>query len=65
MKLRHAQYIGPIEALRGERALLKWPEWPEEFDNIEAQFDRLGLENDGVDLSHGWHIFKPSEFELD
>ncbi len=62
MRLRHAEYAGPIEALKGERALLKWPERPEEFDFIEVQFDRLGLENDGVDLSHGWHTFKLSEF---
>lgn len=56
-------YIGPIEALRGQHALLR----QEEPDFLLAQFDDMNLSHPetGEELWHHWHKFRLEEFRLD
>lgn len=37
---------------------LKW-------NQVQAQFDNLELEYNGINLAHGWHIFPLAAFEVD
>lgn len=69
--MRHGIYVGPIESLRGEGALLR--ESPTK-DGVEAQFDgRKDLpphdvgqpKRSGALLTFGWHTFVATDFEED
>lgn len=51
----HGRYVGPIKELQGETALVK--------RDFTAQFDRIGLEYNGVSLWHHWHQFDFNDFE--
>ncbi len=65
----HAEYCGPLEALRGCRAIV-WPDetydLPLEQRTLLAQFDDTGATHPetGVNLALGWHIFPASHFKL-
>lgn len=52
-------YTGSIKELRGQKALLQ--EKPGS-DNVMAQFDDFDARRNGVDLSHGWHLFRRADF---
>ncbi|MDX9698621.1 MAG: hypothetical protein RBT55_03525 [Rhodocyclaceae bacterium] len=61
--MKHGTYVGREEKLKGETALLRInPQLPEQ---VQAQFDNLELEYNGVNLAHGWHIFPLAAFEVD
>lgn len=53
-------YRGDIEELKGETALLR-PKIP---TIVLAQFDNLDLDIEGVSMSHNWHEFPASDFEI-
>ena len=66
--MKHARYIGEIQRLMGEGALVIF----DEADEVLAQFDRMspgdggcGISLNGVDLAHGWHKFSKADFKLD
>lgn len=54
-------YWGEIDDLRGQKALLQ--DVPGS-DSVKAQFDSFDARRRGVDLSHGWHLFRRAEFEV-
>lgn len=64
------RYVGPLAHLKGKEALLQ-PEQPlgpaHKLDDspryVHAQFSDYDARRDGVDLSHGWHRFKETDFE--
>lgn len=57
--MKGATYIGPIESLRGQHALVL-PDKKIGPGGIIAQFDDLSSH-----LSHGWHPFPESDFRYD
>lgn len=70
--MRHGVYVGPVESLRGEKALLR--ESPGSKDDVEAQFDGRSYlspydpdqpRRGGWLLTVGWHTFKATDFEED
>ena len=67
-----AIYIGPIEHLRGETALIR-STGEEPAGVVLAQFDRRGLTHSGKPtadgpltkcLAYGWHSFPRSDFKV-
>ncbi len=58
----HGTYIGSREAFRGQTAILIWIEGSEE---IEAQFDNMRLEEDGIKYGFAWHSFLKVDFAID
>ena len=61
--VRRARYVGPLDHLRGETALLR------DYDDdtrVLAQFDRLDpslVSAAGELLCYNWHPFRKDEFE--
>lgn len=61
-QIRAGTYVGKVERLRGERALVRPGRTP---DTVLAQFDSYGaLLGDRI-LSYGWHTFPADAFDLD
>lgn len=58
----HGTVDNAAPELIGKTALLQRHENP---DRILAQFDEMGRTYEGVDLSHGWHVFHRDAFILD
>ncbi len=56
---RRGTYIGPAPHLKGATALLRDHTAP---DQVLAQFDLLGTQHAGVDVSHKWHAFPAADF---
>jgi len=72
--MRHATYVGPLEQLREQRALII--DDPKDCTNppgsfpagyVLAQFDSIGLRLDlhGPQLGFGWHAFPAKHFRYD
>lgn len=62
----HAEYVGPVENLKGKRALVR-PTDKEQI--IEAQFDKCPRHSriedcSGDCLTIGWHEFSTFDFKL-
>lgn len=55
-------YIGPVQQLQGENALLRPDEQQPRM--VLAQFDRLDLEQNGAQLAFGWHLFERKDFQM-
>lgn len=66
MNMKHGTYKGPThgELKPGETALLLTDMLGEPEGSVKAQFDRKLIVGQ-VDLSHGWHQFPASDFDLD
>ena len=66
MTMRNGTYKGPIEKLRGERAILQTSP---AVDYVLAQFDKRGLVHGdpplAVKLDTGWHRFPLTDFDVD
>lgn len=63
--MRHGTYIGTVSELKNMTALLKGSQEGISSGTVYAQFDLFNLEYRGVRLSHGWHEFAASDFELE
>ena len=74
--MRHATYVGPIEELRGQGALViadaaqctNPPREPLPPGAVLAQFDQYdasAMRHDRQPLSHGWHAFPATSFRYD
>ncbi|MHC4704035.1 MAG: hypothetical protein ACYTFQ_26035 [Planctomycetota bacterium] len=65
--MQHATYIGPIEALQGETALIlvRGATWMAQFDRhnviMPAGSDRV---KPGTKLAFGWHTFSRYDWSL-
>ena len=55
----HGTYIGPIEYLKGETAIIRFPN---DWNKLLAQFDSLAL---GESLTHNWTLYNKSDWKLD
>lgn len=65
----HAEYCGPLLALRGQRALVQPDETyglPLEQRTLKAQFNNTKLRHPetGVRLAYDWHTFNAADFKL-